>query len=180
MWEFLQTAQGIALVSVLVAGLSVFVTGVSIWLNYRGSEKRLAHEKQMQAEQLSHERREAVRVTAAGAYAKASDVLSDVNVNTIHNIAAESESGLPDEIKIRSLDAQRSLELVRALGWSEDVRQRALDLEVELLRYMNVGFATVGAIRSESLNQGTVLERFESQGEDAFDALDAYRRAISE
>ncbi len=61
-WE---TSDVIALVAAIGTIIAVIVTGVSIYFNYRGSEKR--HKRQ-----LAHERREAMATTAARAYMRAS------------------------------------------------------------------------------------------------------------
>ena len=62
------TSDVIALVAATGTILAVIVTGVSIWLNYLGSEKRLEHEKELQQAQLAEDRRKEGLDAAVKAY----------------------------------------------------------------------------------------------------------------
>lgn len=180
MWEFLQTAEGIALASVTVAGLSLLVTGLSIWLNYRGSEKRLKHEKEMQTEQLDHERREAVRQTAAEAFVQANELAESLSVEKVLVIGDQSEDGfLPDDLREAFTKSERSLQLVEALGWTKEVRNNATYARLELRTMYRAAFGTVGVIRS-SVDDSEALVACGQKQTAAVMALEEYRTAIAE
>jgi hypothetical protein len=158
--EAMEAAEIVALTAVLVTRVgAVFTVAANAWLR----RKRLASEERRHTERLAHERREAVRTTAAVAYGKVGEVLHHVNLNTIHRIAAETDFHSPEEITQTATEAQRSLNLVRALGRSKDVQDRALVLSVELLSFVNETFAVANVIRSNPQNEGEALKKYEAK-----------------
>lgn len=110
-WE---TSDVIALVAAIGTILAVAVTGVSIWLNYRGAEKR-------HLRQIDHERREAVVTIAARSYAKAYKL-----------VMAEADAWSEAAVA----DLSSDLAYVMAVGWTRNLKLNAehLDVEIDALR----------------------------------------------
>lgn len=151
----------------------------TVVLNHRGVNRRLEHEKELFTERLAHKRREATRTTAAEAYSKSSDLLRSVNVNTIHKIAAASQLVLPDEVNQSMTAAQQALTLVRALGWTKEVQDSALLLDLELRKFLDQTFALAGVIHSGSSGEAEAMKKYEAQEKAARKALGLYLMEIT-
>ncbi len=148
--EDFDATELVAFSAVLVAGLSVAVTGASVWFNYRGFGKRLAHEVEMQAEQFAHERTEAVRQKAAEAYASAYRLLWKQ----------------PDEWTDYELgEVSSDLAIVMAVGWNAPVRVRATRLDEGLDSIM------YGII-------GDRIDNWDRDRDACLELLEKYRKAI--
>ncbi len=142
-------------------------------------EARLEHEAEVHTERLAHERREAVRSTAAEGYGKASDVLYRVNTSTIIRIAEASQLVLPEEINQSKIEAQQALSLVRALGWSKEVRDRALRLNMELMKFLNQTVAFAAVSKSSSPHMSKAGREWDAFKKAAMEALELYRMEIT-
>lgn len=190
--------QWIALTAVLVTGVgAVFTVAVNAWRGNRRlaseerrhkerlasdeamHEARLKHEAGVHTERLAFERREAVRSTAAEAYGKASDVLYRVNTSTIIRIAEASELVLPDEINQSKIEAQQALSLVRTLGWTKNVQDRALMLNLELMKFLNQTVAFAAATKGKSPHMSTAAQEWDALKKAAQQALELYRMEIT-
>lgn len=115
----------VALAAVIVAGVSAAGTILAIWVAYRGSEKRLKHEAEMQTERLAEERRAAGLATVSKAYTLAKDVGREINLYWVEQRAAAEEFGVGEESLAVVREARGALEIVTATGWSEEVRKGA-------------------------------------------------------
>jgi len=167
----------IALVAAMGTILAVLVTGVSIYLNSKGSERRLESEERRHTERLAHESREAVKAAAAEAYSKANTVLHFTSIRSIvSSKASPLGASAYEDLSQAGIDAQNALSVVRALGWSKDVRAKAEKLAAELLSSTVAFNEALEIMRSKGEND----DAFKLAREKAADALEEYRKAIAE
>lgn len=171
MWEFLQTAEGIALVSVTVAGLSLLVTGFSIWLNYRGAEKR-------QTRQLAHERRQASRAEAAKAYLLAANALREMTWLEIERRVHLGDDAMSPVMAQAAREARDAMELATAYSWNDEVLEAASEVLGKLGRLTTSTSSMYALVLSD---QATKYDRqtFDSSRHACRNAIEDFRKAIS-
>lgn len=128
------SSDTIALVSGIVAGLSVLVAGTAIAVNAWLTNRRMGHDEQMQEQRLEqeaelhkrrldHERRESLRTIASAGYAAAFRIWVEYDPLSLGK-------SLVTDPALQSLldDATRDLQIVGAVGWNDDVRRASRKL----------------------------------------------------
>ena len=172
-------SEWIALVAALGTILAVCVTGMSIFLSYRQSDKRLTHEKELQTEKFAEERRAATLQIAAVGYQKAKDVQREITLHRVERRAADSEFGMGDGSRAVVLDAKRALEVVAATGWTEDVRSAASLVIRRIDGLESTAFSAVGGLQRSP--RGTEIEDRVTDAEEVLaQAIRQYRAALDE
>jgi len=168
------SSDTIALVSGIVAGLSVIVAGTAIAVNAWLTNRRMVHDERMQTQRLAHERREALTTTAAEGYAAASKLLQVIHPDAQipiaeRRIAAENE-------------ARQPLDVIVAVGWSPEVRVAAMSLVAAVAALAAKSFAMSGLLESDSDPPavGRAEAQLQATWEDASTAMAEYQMAISE
>jgi hypothetical protein len=175
----MEASEVIALVAVLVTGIGAVVTGISVWLNYRGSDKRLDHEERMLEKKLAHNRREASRAEAAKAYRLCTEAERKLNWYEVERQGYSGAGQIDGSTKLAVLAAADAMELARAYGWNDAVVDAAGKVLVELANLENRAFATVGLVGG-GRNSEDVREEFQRVYDKYDAAIEAYRVAISE
>ena len=173
------SAEVVAAVSVAVAVLAVMVTGMSIWMNFLNSEKRRAHEEQMQGQRLAHERRLTHQAEAARAYRSAAEVGRWINLTEIERAVAAGEDRLGSDAKAAVTAAADAMELAKAYAWRGEMVTAAGAVIVALIELERVGFATIGRLRAAGADEEQLHDRFWAAWDLYDDAIEQYRRAIS-
>lgn len=172
------SSDTIALVSAVVAILSLIVAGAAIGVNARLANRRMNHAERMQQGRMAHERTEAVRASAAEAYIETDGLMRLVNPVTVRMIAEEFESGMGTEVREALPRTRDALGLIIAMGWSDEVRDAARELRSAVLKLASRGRAVAGAIRNNNLTseQDTDLDQ---RWDEAQAALEEYRKAVA-
>ena len=161
-----------------VALVAVVVTGLSIWLNFRQSGKRLTHEAEMQTERLAEDRRAASLATASRGYTLAKDVQREINLYRVEQRAADEEFGMGDESRAVVREAQSALEIVVTTGWSEDVRKGASLVLRRIDGLESTAYSAVGGLQRS--RRGTEIEdRVTDASEALAQAIRQYAMAIN-
>lgn len=126
---------------------------------------------------LAQDRAEAVRQTAAEAYAKASEYLGIVNDDTVHDLARNQ--WLPEHGVAVFEECQRQLTLMEGMGWSDQVRFGAVRLRVALSQVRNAGLVAIMAIRSTIEDEQEAMGSLSEVFEEAEGALADFQIAIA-
>lgn len=171
-------SQVIALVAAVGTILAVMVTGVSIWLTYRGSGKRLEHENELQQAQVAEDRRKEGLDAAVKAYSLTAKV---VDHTRFHNIQGWAEAGMymiDSEASLAADDALEALEMVRVLGW-EAVRGPALNLWLNVVYMKLTANTAVRDLQDQETDALEVKSDVEKVHRQLSKSLDTYREAIN-
>lgn len=172
------TSDVIALVAAIGTILAVLVTGVSIWLTYRGSEKRLAHEKAMQQVELEEDRRSEGLDAAVRAYELVEEVLEQ---SYFHSIERWAEAGIymiDSEADRAVHEAKAALEMVRVVGW-EEVRKPAFNLPWNVAYMKLTANMAVIDLQDQENDAEKVKSDVEKAHRQLSKSLDTYREAIN-
>lgn len=171
--------QWIAGGAVAVALVSALVTGLAVWVAYRGTEKRVEHEAEMQRKQLAEERRAAGLATVSRAYTLAKAVGREINLYRVEQRAAAEEFGMGEESRAVVREAQSALEIVTATGWNEEVRKGASLVLRRIDGLESTAFAAVGGLR-RSPSRTEIEDRVTDASAALDQAIRQYRGTLDE
>lgn len=140
----------------------------------RMHEARLESEAEVHTERLAHERREAVRTTAATAYVDAKQFLGVMQSAAVHGRIPEDAEAWQERVE----STYRDVALVTALGWSEEVRTAAAELGAALTSSTGRAYELIEAM---SLSHGVpeAGKQWLAGEEEAWAAIEVYRKEIT-
>lgn len=132
-------------------------------------------QKRRDKARFDHERAQAARTDAAGAYGKALHTLRYVHPSYSKTIATSPDG----ELKLRTEidESLGALGVVAALGWNEDVRNTCSSLTHAFEAVVMTNWAYVGAIRKN--HDATTFDMVEKKWDKAWSSLEAFRRTIA-
>ncbi len=145
------------------------------------ANKRLQEEFRQHAARLAHERKEALVTTAADAFTKASYVLQ-IGPASAEWAERLANTDLADTWVNAVWEARAVLQVVMAVGWSDQVQEAAAVLIEAIIELDRAARRAADIV--DGLDDPLVLaDRIETLGQrylTAGDALEEYRRAIAE
>lgn len=170
--------EWIALVAAIAAVVSAGVTGLSIWLTYKGTGRRLEHERVMQQAQFEEDRRSAGLDSASKAYRMASDLGPAFAPSEIDHLAAHGDLGLKDDDQWASAATATALEAVSATGWTAEVREAAKQLRFAVVTLSTIATITIGQLQEEPPDEDAA-ERYDTAFAGYMRALEEFRATIA-